>query len=275
MKKICLKLAVMFVVVLITVLQACQKEDQAINQVSSTTNDNFKSKEGDKEKDGKTFYSSTLPIGGGIVRAWVTENEKGEPTSVGVKLSEKALQNLPDEPSQFVLQLPKNKGKNFYTHVLLDWNPQGHEPAHVYDVPHFDVHFYIIPNEDREAIGPDDFVQFANAPAAQYVPPAYLQIPGGVPQMGAHWADLLSSEFNGGPFTKTFIWGSYDGKFIFWEPMITRDYLLSHPNEVVPVRQPAAYQRDGYYPTNYKISYSDTPKEFTIALVNLVFRAGE
>jgi hypothetical protein len=56
--------------------------------------------------------------------------------------------------------------------------------------------------------------------------------------MGAHWADLLSPEFSGSPFTKTFILGTYDGKVIFWEPMITRAYLLTQPDEFVTVRQP-------------------------------------
>jgi hypothetical protein len=271
MKQLCLKFAIVFVVVLITLLQACQKDDQTINQVSQ------KSSIGEMPKsiEANTFYSSTLPIGGGVVRAWVKENKNGEPIGVGVTLSEKALQNLPDEPSQFVLELPKNKGKNFYTHVLLDWNPHGHEPEHIYDQPHFDFHFYTIPNKDRMAIGPNDSMQFANAPATQYIPPVYMQIPGGVPQMGAHWADLLSPEFHGSLFTKTFIWGSYDGKFIFWEPMITRDFLLSHPNEMVPIRQPEAYQKDGYYATSYKISYSERPKEYTISLVDLVFRNGQ
>lgn len=256
---------------LISLLQACQKD----GSFNSQLNKSEFAKTELRANSVSTFYSSTLPIGKGVVRAWVSQDFNGDPVAVGVNLSEKALENLPAEPAQYVLILPKNKGKNFYTHVLLDWNPQGHEPAHVYDVPHFDVHFYIIPNEDRLAIGPNDLAQFANAPASQYVPDYYLQLPGGVPQMGAHWADLLSPELNGGSFTKTFILGSYDGNFIFWEPMITREYLLSHPDDIISVRQPSAFQRDGFYATHYKVSYSDSPKEYTIALTNLVFHEGE
>ena len=109
-----------------------------------------------------------------------------------------------------------------------------------------------------------------------HVPDHYLQTPGGEPQMGAHWVDLLSPEFSpGGSFTKTFIWGSYDGKFIFWEPMITREYLLSDPNDLIELRQPSAFQRDGYYATHYKVSYSSTPKEYTVSLMNLIYHEGE
>ena len=262
---------ILLAVGVITLLQACQKDGSFNSQLNSGE---FAKTEfpGNSER---TFYSPTLPIGNGIVRAWVSQNNNGDPVAVGVNLSEKALENLPAVPAQYVLILPKNKGKNLYTHVLLDWNPQGHEPAHVYDVPHFDVHFYIIPNEDRLEIGPNDADEFANAPASKYVPEYYLQLPGGVPQMGAHWADLLSPELNGGSFTKTFILGSYDGNFIFWEPMITRAYLLSHPDVIVSIRQPSAFQRDGYYAKDYKISYSDSPKEYTIALMNLVYHNGE
>jgi hypothetical protein len=49
------------------------------------------------------------------------------------------LTNLPDQPAQYVLYFPKNKGKNFYKHMLVDWNPQGHEPENVW-MPHFDFH---------------------------------------------------------------------------------------------------------------------------------------
>jgi hypothetical protein len=263
--------ALLLVVGVISLLQACQKDDHFRPHYHDFDDHRheFRSEFSNK------FYSPTLPIGNGVVRAWVSQNSKGEPVAVGVNFSEKALENLPTEPAQFVLLLPKNKGKNFYTHVLIDWNPQGHEPAHVYDLPHFDVHFYTISNEDRMAIGPNDLAQFANAPPSQYVPDHYMQIPGGVPEMGAHWADLLSPEFNGGVFTKTYIWGSYDGNFIFWEPMLTRDYLLSHPDDMVTLRQPTAYQRDGYYATKYSVSYSDSPKEYTVALRNLVFQKGE
>jgi hypothetical protein len=272
MKKNYLNFVMLLAVGAISILQACKKDDQ----FSSPLNTIATSKTEFKAYSVKTFYSPTLPIGNGVVRAWVSENINGEPVSVGVNLSEKALENLPSVPSQYVLILPKNKGKNFYTHVLLDWNPQGHIPEHVYDVPHFDVHFYTVPNEDRMAIGPNDFAQFANAPAAQYIPDHYLQTPGGEPQMGAHWVDLLSPEFSpGGSFTKTFIWGSYDGKFIFWEPMITREYLLSHPNDLIELRQPSAYQRAGYYATHYKVSYSSTPREFTVSLMNLIYHEGE
>lgn len=261
---------VILIVAVIAFFSSCQKEQQPLP--TDQRDDHTSSL---KNSHGKTLYGPTVPMGNGVARAWVSEDDAGNPVAVGINLSEKALDRLPAEPTHWVMEFHKNSATDFYTHLLVDWNPQGHEPPGVYDLPHFDFHFYIIPSSEREMIGPDDTVQFANAPAPQYVPPAYLQTPGGVPQMGAHWIDLLAPEFNGQTFTSTFIWGSYDGDFIFWEPMITRDFLLSKPDMTYEIRQPAAYEAEGWYGTHYQVSYSTRPNEYSIALINLQHHAGQ
>jgi len=103
----------------IIALPACQKDDQFRAMTNELSNNNGKS----SEVLLNTFYSKTLPFGKGVVRAWIKENKDGTPVSVGVILSAKALENLPDEHAALVLELPKNKGQNLYKHVLLDWNP--------------------------------------------------------------------------------------------------------------------------------------------------------
>jgi hypothetical protein len=246
------------------VTQSCKKEDDAAISTPEL-----------KSQESNIFYGPTVPFGNGVARAWVQESKDGDPLAVGINLTDKALQNLPEEPTHFVLQFPPNKGQYFYKHMLVDWNPGGHEPPGVYDLPHFDFHFYTISNEERMEIGPPGAPGFDNLPAAQYVPAAYIRIPGGVPEMGTHWADVLSPEFNGGIFSKTFILGSWDGTFVFYEPMITMDYLLSQPNSVTPVRQPSAYAYDGWYPLDYQVSYTQNPKQYTVALVNLAFHNGQ
>lgn len=261
-------LPIFFMGAAIIVLQACQKEDLADLQYESASPSSGTL----KSQFSQTFYGPTVPVGNGIARAWITQDKNGVPSAVGVTLSEKALEKLPDHMEEYVLFFPGQAGSDFYTHALIGWNPEGHEPPGIYDLPHFDIHFYIVSNEDRMAIGPNDLVQFENLPAPIYAPPAYIKTPGGIPQMGAHWVDVLSPEFQGGIFTKTFIWGSYDGEFIFWEPMVTRAYLQSQPNDEVLLRLPSAYQREGWYATKYKVAYSSTPGTYTIALSGLVYR---
>jgi hypothetical protein len=263
--KILYKISVVaFMVIYVATLQSCTKDE-----TSSVPTPELKS------QGGNVFYGPTIPIGNGVGRAWVQENASGEPMAVGIDLSDKALQGLGEEPTSWVLLFPRNKGKNFYKHMLVDWNPQGHEPPGVYDLPHFDFHFYTITSEERMQIGPAGAPGFDVLPASQYVPPAYVRIPGGVPQMGTHWADVLAPEFNGGVFTKTFILGSWDGSFIFYEPMITRAYLLSNPDVVTPVRQPSAFEKSGWYPTEYRVSYTTRPNQYTVSLSSLAYHEGQ
>jgi hypothetical protein len=112
-------------------------------------------------------------------------------------------------------------------------------------------------------------------PDGMYVPENYIELPGLVPGMGAHWADVTSPELNGAPFTYTFIWGSYDGHFIFWEPMITLDYLMSMPDDLIAIPQPAAYEMSGWYATDFSIRFSEKPNQYTVALENLMYHQGQ
>jgi hypothetical protein len=206
-------------------LQSCQKEERIDHQFRASSNGKTES---NHERE-STFYGPTVPVGNGVARAWVRENEEGDPVSVGINLSEKALTNLPDQPAQYVLYFPKNKGKNFYKHMLVDWNPQGHEPEQFYGLPHFDFHFYFIPNEERLLIGPLDPTQY-DLPQILSMSRQLHSHSWIVPQMGAHWVDLTSPEFQPGNLYRTFIWGSTMEIYIL-EPMITRQYLLTHPGD--------------------------------------------
>lgn len=222
------------------------------------------------------FYGPAQQVGQGVARAWVEVSKEGAPLAIGVNFSEKALQKLPHEMTQYLLTLPKQARLTTFDHVYLDWNPHGHEPGPVYGKPHFDFHFYTISEQERLAIPGLNPPATDVRPDDKYIPPMYLQTPGLVPAMGAHWVDLLSPEFQpGGGFSRTFIFGSYQGKFVFYEPMITLEYLLGKPNEKIAIRQPQAYQRSGYYPLSYVISYSESPKEYSVALVDLAQKDAE
>jgi hypothetical protein len=70
--------------------------------------------------------------------------------------------------------------------------------------------------------------------------------------MGNHLLDSQSPELKDSlPFTTTFIYGAYEGELIFWEPMITLEYLQKTRDTCLEIRQPRAFQQTGYYPTQY------------------------
>ncbi|MDX5438468.1 MAG: DUF5602 domain-containing protein, partial [Pontibacter sp.] len=232
-----------------------------------------------------TFYSAAKPLGDGVVRTWVTVSKDGNPTEIGVALSEKALINLPQGEGdqhdghhvyETVLDFPKAAEATPFKFMTLDWNPRGHEPENVYGKPHFDFHFYMISDELRKTIpglAPDEFDPFP--PAASYLPGDYVMIPGRIPTMGTHFVDATSPELHGNPFVQTFIYGGYQGNVIFYEPMITLDYIASKPQATIPIKQPAAFQKDGYYPQNYRVEYDAKRKEYKIYLTDLTHQQAQ
>ena len=81
-----------------------------------------------------------------------------------------------------------------------------------------------------------------------------------------------SPELTGQPFTSTFIFGSWDGQFIFVEPMVTKAYLETHPNATTSIPQPARWSTPGRYPTTYTVAYDANAKEYRFVLGGLTKR---
>ncbi|TDQ32670.1 DUF5602 domain-containing protein [Zeaxanthinibacter enoshimensis] len=222
----------------------------------------------------KTSYTGEqIAIGDGHAWTIVKTDIWGNPKAIGIQFTEEALENLPTGHAhghETVLELPVDKPVAPYDHVTLDWNEMGHEPPGVYDLPHFDIHFYMIGMTERDAIGPTDDEQFNKPMPDGFLPPMYLETPGGVPSMGAHMIDLLSPEIAGtGIFTYTFIYGKYDGMMNFLEPMVTRDFLLSKTRVASEIRRPDAYQTPGHYPDELTICFDEDSGVYTILMEGL------
>lgn len=240
-------------------------------------------------------YGTPVKVGNGMARTYVVLNAKQGQTAIelGIALDARALEGLPTGgENSYTLPLP-TRAPAPYRFAELDWNPQGHPPAGVYTFPHFDFHFYTISLAERNAIVPSDpnFAARANnLPAGGYVPPFYMVLGpsaamAAVPMMGVHWFDVRSPEVQNvlhnpagyEQFTKTFIYGSWNGQFTFYEPMVTRAYLLSlssqPANVITPISVPQLYPKSGLYPTAYRVTYDAQAKEYLVALTGLTPRS--
>jgi hypothetical protein len=225
----------------------------------------FSCKKKDDVTKAGTFTGSEVEVQHGKGWSWVKLNADGNPEQLGLSINDAAINSMPvgtggggththDNSVVFPLHAAA-KANTPFDHLGVDWNPNGHEPAGIYDKPHFDFHFYMI-TEGQQAAA-TDMTKLETDPAADYLPANFI---GGapVPQMGKHWIDVTSPELTGQvPFTQTFIYGSYDGKVTFLEPMITLDFLKATTTFVRPIPQPAKYKKEGYYPTRMRISKHD------------------
>ena len=231
-----------------------------------------------------TAYGNTVQIGSGAARSFVSADASGNPTEIGIAVTETALSSLPATPAfgtMYELALPTTgtaTAKLPFDHLSFDWNPNGHEPAPIYSAPHFDAHFYMLPSATQHAIILDD-PKGDIFPASSKLPTGYATAPNvapgrTVPMMGRHWIDPTSPEYTaGGTFTQTLIYGTYDGHVTFVEPMFTKALLVPGVSIDKEIKQPTAYEVMGkYFPTAYNIRYDATSKEYIIALKGMTLR---
>jgi hypothetical protein len=259
-----------FPLVIVFLFASCEKE--AVTDIENQSADlTFSTSRAHPEKM-NTFYGPAKPFGKGVARAMVTMTHDGVPRAIGIKLSERTLENLPHDMEEFSLQLPNKAEGLAFDHIDLGWNPGGHEPLEIYGIPHFDIHFYMISEEEQMGITNSDLAEIL--PSDEFWPANYNPTPSFVPMMGKHWLSLFADELQpGGVFTQTFIYGSYNGDFIFYEPMITLDYLKEKTSMQYNISQQGEFQRTGYYyPTTYSINYDSIKKEYTISLEGMVLR---
>jgi hypothetical protein len=253
----------------VTALAGCSAES---TQSSSTT-----------PSDSGTFSGPSQELGNGTAKTYVTLNDGGEPTEVGLRLTPTALEGLPQSGATLMIDFPDQAADTAFDHVMLNWNPQGHEPPELFGRPHFDFHFDMLDMATMEAINPADAAYAAKAehlPEAKYVPQDYAVAPGppvaaqAVPNMGVHLVDssdasLVPGEYD---FTQIIINGVWDGRYTFIEPMITRDWLMTGPSLEQPLKQPEAYQETGYYPTTYAVDVDQKTEEYVVSLGGLTMR---
>lgn len=220
----------------------------------------------DKDAEGKSkiYKGEVKTFQHGKAWTWYEVDGNENPQRLAIAIDDEAMNSLDpgvDDGSGhshvngLSLKFHPKAAETPFVHALLDWNPHGHEPAGIYDQPHFDFHFYQTSEAERMAIPAYEQApeKFDILPAADYFPANYIRFPGGIPKMGAHWGDATSPELNGVMFTQTFLFGSYDGKTTFYEPMITEAFIKANPSFERSIPVPSKFQKAGWYPTKMRI----------------------
>lgn len=228
---------------------------------------------------GATYKGQAVRIGKGSAHTVVRTDADGKPVAVGVVLTESALEGLPppvkggppDVP--FLLPMPKKGPRTVIDHVVINWEPAGHPPPKVYDVPHFDFHFYLRGHKAQQQVRFKSDAESGDPsqqPPAELMPAGYVIPPGtAVPKMGVHAINPKAAEFQGQPFTATFIYGYHNKQLTFLEPMATIEFLKSKPTFSAPVVRPGKYLKAGVYPSSYSIKYEPAGKNYEVSLEGL------
>jgi hypothetical protein len=191
--------------------------------------------------------------------------------SVRLTLPNGVIQKAMKQPAiAHTIDLPEAlKSSSLVQNITIDWNPEGHEPADVYDVPHFDFHFYFISKESVSSIDCTDRTPIPAALVLEgYVLPP-MDAPGAcVPKMGYHAVPLKDL----GPdqvFVETPIYGYYQGQLIFFEPMITHEHLMSGHAVEHDITYPKAFLttvENKFVPTHYRMHFDPQIQAYRLTL---------
>jgi hypothetical protein len=260
--------------------------------------------------DSGTVHGEAQKLGNGLAQIYAELDAEGAPRVIGVSFDRAMLEGLPEMPNTYSRCFDKNANGRIddphecngdyelafalpeelarttpFKWVSVNWNPMGHPPPAppVWAVPHLDFHFYILEREAVRQIRPgpcselihcDDFKRAQIPVPKEYVHADHIDVGAAVPDMGNHLIDSKSPELvtEGRIFTHTFIFGAYDGRVSFYEPMITQAYLESRPDLCAPIKQPQAWEVEGYYPTTYCIRYLPDDERYTVSLEEFVHR---
>ncbi len=211
----------------------------------------------------KLFKGKSVAFQHGTAFTWYEVDKTNKPLRIAIAIDDAAMASLDrgdgkdghTHNNSVSLPMPAESHSSIFTHGLLNWNPMGHPLQGVYDLPHFDFHFFTISEPARLAIPPYEQApdKWNNYPAADYMPLNYVPIPPGVPHMSGHWVDVTSPELNGQKFTQSYIYGSYDGKVTYQEPMVSEAFLNANAGFTRSIPQAAKVEKPGWYPTKMRI----------------------
>jgi hypothetical protein len=257
-----------------------------------------------------TLQGPDVPVGNGTARMFVELGTRGEPRALGIALTEAALTGLAARMNTTSRCFDKN-GDGTVTHgeclgdyqaeltlpanasdlglpvrwATVNWNPEGHAaPAPpVWSAAHFDFHFFMVEPEVIQGIrtGPcaefihcEDSVRASTPLPSHHLPADYIDVGAAVAAMGNHLIDARDPELADPKlgFSRTFIYGAYDGKLIFLEPMVSLRFLASRPQQCTPIRVPTTYAVAGYYPTSYCVRHDAPSGTYRVTLEGLVYR---
>jgi hypothetical protein len=201
-------------------------------------------------------------------KPFVQLDAQKHPTMIGLTIPSALFGALPKARSEAVYPLP---GAGLVQTANLQWHPVGHEPEHVYDMPHFDVHFYTITEAVRGGIVPGAAAGKIR-PTKAMMPPKSILAPDYVPGMGMHVISAMQPEFNKGKFTISPIIGYWNGQVAFFEVMFSKKWIDQKTDTAGAFLQPTKVTQHGWYPTKYSVKYDAAKDDYTVALTDFTKR---
>jgi hypothetical protein len=217
--------------------------------------------------DAPTLSTACTPVQGAEVCTWVAL-ESGAPVELGATVPLAIIEAVPlDAPMVWPpaplarVDLPAEARRLLgIDHLAINWEAHGHPPA-AFMTGHFDFHFNTLTPAQVDAIECDDRSKPLHVPAGYTLPD--IDVPGlgtlvglCVPKMGMHAmpeADGIRLD----AFEASMIIGYYAGMPTFFEPMVSREALLSRRDFTLPMPRVHGVPTGVHYPTAFRAEYDE------------------
>jgi len=220
------------------------------------------------------YFGPTDYLGNGGFRAYIAiDHEQEVPVSFGSEISKSFFIDPPltdgDGHGHFTVYLTLPDITGVYTPIQsfeVNWTPEGH-PGTPFPSPHFDWHLYFMNVPAREAeiltgtcaegVSAEALCRALRPIPAPCCPPLYIAPRITVPAMGNHLLDLLDTALTEGKFQNSMLMGGWDGRVIFYEPMVITPIVEAIANGTTttpvcrPIRNPSRMATAGYYPSQF------------------------
>lgn len=221
-----------------------------------------------------TTSSTCATVLGSEVCTWVVM-EQGIATELGATVPLTLVESVPADaemvwpPAElasvpFPLEAREQLGID---HLGINWEAHGHPPQS-FLAQHFDFHFYSISEDEVSAIDCSDGSKPTDAPAHYALPD--IDVPGlgvlqglCVPAMGMH-AMPEGEVHETDPFAASMMIGYYQGRPIFFEPMVSRDLLLERSDFALAMPRVMSLPQGVRYPSAFRAEYDDTRAEYEL-----------
>jgi len=220
---------------------------------------------------GSTSSSCTDVLGSEVCTWVVTDGD--DPVELGATIPLALIEAVPADaemvwpPKELaVVPLPiEARAALGIDHLGINWEAHGHPPVS-FLTQHFDFHFYNVTEAEVGAIDCSDESRPSKLPAHYALPD--IEVPGMgvlvglcVPHMGMH-AMPEAEVHETDPFQASMMLGYYGGEPIFFEPMISRDLLLSRSDFSLPVPAIEALPAGVRYPSEFRAEYDAAEQQY-------------
>ena len=221
--------------------------------------------EGPKAELEEILGKATI-LGNGHVKAFVKVDESQNLTSIGVRISETALDEIQvtkQHSFSYLIDLPEVEGFAPFDHIALDWifneqNSQDIKPTHL------GVQFYTIMLAERLLITEDEENPHADA---ALIPKNYSPSRETKEGAGTYWTDMNIVKNEEIDYNHSVLYGSHSGELTFVAPTVSIDFLRSKKAIHSSVSSAVELGKTEFSYEEYVVYFDEQTREYIVSIL--------